>query len=441
MREIEEARGQTVNRIEAPNDSFAEKFVQQGIREVASVLAKYGVDHDTVLAAELPKGSKPTDAQIAHTLGQIEVFDDNLKHPDMSTDDGLVQAAIVTEAKRIALAKSTNNRRLKERLEGFGDKVLDNVGGVIARLWGRKGLTTVLAITTIIATACGSSGIMPIVPIVVDEGGNGRPTPTLSAPLPTETKQKPTITAVVPTYTPTPRPTITKEPPTATKEVAQFSVCSIEQYKDCRISVEDLYNGNYLNWLNTLSKPFDPKKIRTDINLIYYTADSTKISKTDEISFQENLGPKFTGPNAGKEPFRRDVTFGVTSYMGHNYLVMPVEFYDPAHPDKNAWVITVAPLYTDHNFSDEEVKTGIIDVWKKDMNTTPIVASTVPFMAPASDLLAEKTFNGNPNLRQDFIAFSDYGPGGKGGSDRSALSKKGYIFLNLIVTNSGGWYQ
>ncbi len=78
----------------------------------------------------------------------------------------------------------------------------------------------------------------------------------------TDTPLPPTVT-LQPTETLTPTPeamaTATETP---TPEVKQFPICQIENFRDCLITVDDLFNGNYLRWLNTLSKPFDQSKIK-----------------------------------------------------------------------------------------------------------------------------------------------------------------------------------
>ena len=67
------------------------------------------------------------------------------------------------------------------------------------------------------------------------------PTPT---PAPTQT-YTPAPTATIPS-TATPEATATMTP-TATPEISQFKVCNkIENYADCPITVDDLFNGNYL---------------------------------------------------------------------------------------------------------------------------------------------------------------------------------------------------
>ncbi len=66
--------------------------------------------------------------------------------------------------------------------------------------------------------------------------------------------------------TPTPSAPVTEvtvaPPATETPEASQFQVCSAENYANCAIPSQDLFNGNYLNWLKTLQvEQFDPAKV------------------------------------------------------------------------------------------------------------------------------------------------------------------------------------
>lgn len=235
--------------------------------------------------------------------------------------------------------------------------------------------------------------------------------------------------------TPTPsisEPTVTAtNEATATPEVAQFNICQIEQYKDCKITVEQLFNGDYLNWLNTLSKPFDPTKIN-DVPFVHYTSG--------DAVYQVQTAPNFTVD--GSEPFRRDVTAGLVSYQGRDYLVMPIEFFDKNNPDKNQWVITVHQLFNDtHAFTDAEIE-QTIKLWRTEFNTTPFVDRNVAKASGIEDPLVSLSFQKYPDLVDLVDKFADYGNSHNDGyGDRSALSKPGIVLLNFIYVSQKPWYK
>ena len=145
---------------------------------------------------------------------------------------------------------------------------------------------------------------------------------------------KPTAAATAtPASTATEAATATPED-TATPEITQYGwPGSPEQFRDVVIPSDDLLNGKYQEWLQTQSKLFDPTKIRTDVQLLF--------NPDGEIAYLADKVPNFTGKYAGMEPFRRYMS-GITTYQWLDYIVMPIEYFDPEHPDKNEWVVTVA---------------------------------------------------------------------------------------------------
>jgi len=75
------------------------------------------------------------------------------------------------------------------------------------------------------------------------------------------TSKAPTQTAATTaTVLPTPDISTHTPEPTPTPDIGMFKVCAPEQFRDCRINPESLFDGSYLAFLDTLSKPFDPVK-------------------------------------------------------------------------------------------------------------------------------------------------------------------------------------
>lgn len=145
----------------------------------------------------------------------------------------------------------------------------------------------------------------------------GRPTDVVTASPTTTATEKPTAT-----------PTATEVPATPTAEFtatleATYPVCSLEKYRDCPISWQDLYNGKYLNWLKTLSQPFDESQVNKDVKVVNFPG--TLIT----------YGGSFGNPNT--DPVRRGVTaafveindgeVGYKDWYGkRDVAVLPVEF-------------------------------------------------------------------------------------------------------------------
>jgi hypothetical protein len=220
---------------------------------------------------------------------------------------------------------------------------------------------------------------------------------------------------------------------TPTPEVEQFKTCAPENYEDCYIPAEKLFGGEYLQWLYTLSKPFDTKNFNTSAKLLNYNNGWLMYYPVEDA-------PHFD--LEGSAPFRRDVTAGYTTYDGHQYLVMPVEFFDPVHPDKNQWVVTVHPLYNDtHEFSKDEIDL-LIDIWKTKMNYTVILSRTTPEFSEKSDPLVSKSFDMYPDMVKRIDRFVDNLDTGQV-RDMAALSEPGIILLNLIASsnNNGHWFE
>lgn len=280
----------------------------------------------------------------------------------------------------------------------------------------RKELQLLVA-ASVVLTSC-----QPLAPKQPDVQVTSTPQNTLTVEPPT------------PVFTATPYETLTPEP-TATKEV-QFSVCPIEQYKDCKIPAESLFNGDYLKWLQTLPVKFDSPIMKKDVPIVYMD--------NGWIVYQMQTSPNFAKP--GTETFNRNVTFGLTEYMGHRYLVMPVAFYNAATPDVPQWVVTVQPLYFENrDISDSEIE-GVIDTWKNKMHVPVLLDGDLPDFSTKHDPLVAKTLAKYPDLKDLINTFVDYGDYvGKHPGDRSALSKPGLILLNLIETTTGGkphpWFQ
>ncbi len=230
----------------------------------------------------------------------------------------------------------------------------------------------------------------------------------------------PTVT-LQPTETLTPTPEATATPTeTPTPEVKQFPICQIEKFRDCPISVEDLFNGEYHRWLKTLSKPFDPAKIKwVPMQLINGPG-------LPFIGYDTKTAPNYR--NESTAPFRRSVTGGVTTYQGSDYLIIPIEYadpQDPGNPQKNVWVIGTEPIIIKAN---EQL---VVSVWKNKMHIAPIATSDKHWSDRSQVPLLTKSFEGNPKMAEYFQEFL--------AGNLSALDGK--LVEIEIGTSSDHWFE
>lgn len=232
---------------------------------------------------------------------------------------------------------------------------------------------------------------------------------------PTMEASKTPTTEIFPTGTAT-------ETASPTPEAEKFLVCSAENFRDCPIAVEDLFNGEYLKWLYSLSQPFNASAIN-DAPLTRFT--------NDMVSYPIGTAPNFE--ISGSESFRRDVTAGHVQFEGVDYVVMPIEYFDKNNPEQNQWVITVLPFNSPgHTFTREEEQ-HTISIWRNEMNITPFMAVNEGFFSKQPDALVAKSFDKYPDMSERVDRFV------KG--DMSALSEPGIVLLNFVTSDEGGWFK
>lgn len=211
----------------------------------------------------------------------------------------------------------------------------------------------------------------------------------------------------------------------------KFNVCTPENFHFCPITVEQLFNGEYLNWLYTLSKPFDPAKVK-NVPLALYDK---------QIYYDITTSPHFKDPST--EPFRRDVTAGYVTYNGSNSLVMPIELYDMNHPNQNQWIIVTYPLLQNgyENSLDEALKYDIT-TWRKDMKITVIRADDKTSDTDQSvDPLVALTFANVPDMADRINRFTNSNKLDAAGQDMTALSAPGIVLGSFIANLSAGWFR
>lgn len=215
--------------------------------------------------------------------------------------------------------------------------------------------------------------------------------------------------------------TPTEIPATPTPEVTNYGVCETESFRECPIPAEDLFNGKYLAFLETLSTPFDPEKMK---QVPWFNAGAW-------ISPNFITAPNFEGMTTiGQESnadFRRGVTSGYVEFEDKKYLLLPVEFYDQENPEKNVWIIEVRPLFhIDGNVPESAYET-LTHWWRDLMKVTPLFTSWNPSPGVFEAPLVERTFVEDPAMDERFADFV----AGK----RSALHGK--VLLTTITTDDG----
>jgi hypothetical protein len=246
------------------------------------------------------------------------------------------------------------------------------------------------------------------------------PTACVAAPSPAPTK-----TLIPPTETPTVTPTPT-ETATPTPEVKQYPICAVENFRDCPIPVEDLFNGEYLRWFETLFTPFDPAAV-ADYTPPYYQDVLGPNYKTGEL-IEDFTNVEIVLDSKG---LRRDKTAGyaelVKNGITYQYLVLPVELYDPQNPRQNQGVITIwpivdfAPEVWNEPIVNDTDKASLVERYAPEKSFW-LFAKPYPFRPP--DPLFDMVLAAHPELQERLDRFA--------AGDMTALSSSGIILIHII---------
>lgn len=215
---------------------------------------------------------------------------------------------------------------------------------------------------------------------------------------------------------------------TAVVEIKNFPMCTLEEFDKCEVDVEDLFNGNYLRWLQeTQSKPFNPAKVKEPTffrgSLIGWEGDAIW---SDAITGKKNSDP-------ASIPFHRFTTSAVAYVDGpdgvrYPYLILPVEFYNKEDPEHGYWVLVAESYYApDRNISVDTIIEGIqkddIPAWKNTISI-PISTSVRPPNLIVDDPLATRTFSAFPDMNERFESFIS--------GELGVLSEPGIVLLTWL---------
>lgn len=211
--------------------------------------------------------------------------------------------------------------------------------------------------------------------------------------------------------------------------IKEYPVCITENFRDCEIGeVDDLFNGNYLAHLRTLSQPFDPEKFKDPMPGMIITSNGTMI-------YDVASAPNFEDPETA--PFRRNVTAGVVyGSDGRMYMVLPIEYPDPSdptNPEKNVWVIGIRNLFNPRNgeaIPESSIQSDI-NIWLNNMNIAPIRTGLANPNSGTIDELAKITWDTHPDMEERFEAFRN--------GDTTALD--GLVVELSVTTTSDQWYE
>lgn len=259
--------------------------------------------------------------------------------------------------------------------------------------------------------------------------------PTASGPMPTEVTatSTPTVTSILISTLTQPASTDVVVPTATPEVVKEFPICWVEQWRSCPVQVEDLLpveaggTGAYLKWLKTQSKPFDPAKIK----ILPLT-----LMSGNTVIYDSPTYPNYEDPES--RPFRRNVTSGITTINGVDYLLLPVEYPDPTspgNPAKNVWAIGIRPMSMLGTDLGKPLPPGNerqqFAMWLDNMNIAPwlndtsFAAGTVPLV----DEYWQKV--GREEMQARFERFL--------AGDTTAFD--GQLLLVSIGRNTGHWFE
>ena len=212
-------------------------------------------------------------------------------------------------------------------------------------------------------------------------------------------------------------------------EVVDYGICQPENFKECSVPWEDLFNGKFLAFLETLSKPFDVENMKSVPMKIIGEALHYSVDNLPNFPNMTTIGLE------SEADFRRGITAGITEFEGNNYIIFPIEYYNPSNPEKNVWVIGLYPLFEpDKGYdyrSNSEVLNWIFETWRNRTQYNPIMVSNTMRYYNTPDLLVSQTFNEDPEMQSKFSRFI--------ADDRTALHGK--VLLIGIYRDTEGWYK
>jgi hypothetical protein len=206
------------------------------------------------------------------------------------------------------------------------------------------------------------------------------------------------------------------------RESVSFNVCSVPEktYRDCPLDLEnDIFSGDYDDWLDGMKQPFDWDQIN-NVSLVY-------MDGWGRIQYNPNTDPNFSVP--GSQQQHKDVTAGyiVFEFDGkvYDYILVPLEVVNPI-TKKSYWVKTVIPIHDrDGNLPKNAAEDWVVINWGE-MRYLPIFTKYTVHASKFEDPLVRMTFQKYPDLPERFEKFAS-------GEDMSVLSEPDIILLTEVI--------
>lgn len=244
--------------------------------------------------------------------------------------------------------------------------------------------------------------------------------------------------------TETPRPTITStltQEPTATitpTALPEFDICSLENFRDCEITEEELLDGSYFNWLKnvvapTLAPEFQERYLngtmQTNVPFVLHA-----FGEANYISYEPSAS--FAVENT--RPFMRNVTFAwsIAEWIVSGerpddapkvgYLVAPVFMYEVTNTETGEGV--VHPIVT-LLVTREDHARGLVEDYQA--VNEPIFYTSENWPSGNVDPVVAESFSKFFDIdeRQEAFFRGDYG----------ALSERGLLVISDAPTRTS-WY-
>jgi hypothetical protein len=197
---------------------------------------------------------------------------------------------------------------------------------------------------------------------------------------------------------------------TATPEIKQYKICTVENYEECPVPVEDLYNGDYLTWLKTLSKPFDPSVKNSP--LMGGGLPLLMVSPKTEEEYQKN-------PSSNS--FRKGPAGSVTTENGIPGIILNWEGHSDLTPNENAWLVTA--MFKDPRMSDAMWQ-EILDLWIS--SDTPVIEDYSNIELDKLVPLWREAYDRYPTMKSRTRSYRERG-------DPSYLSAPGIILPATVI--------
>jgi len=212
--------------------------------------------------------------------------------------------------------------------------------------------------------------------------------------------------------------------------IKDFPVCQIENYRECRVTPEELFDGTFWKWLQTQSRPFEPVEqiksvpLKEMYGMVIYPFETAPHFDADQLAAEGKIAPLRRGPAGIVE----------ADFDGHHlaWRVLTQEYFDPAEPGNNKWLILVEPKFDFDDkgniidYNKETYDQWSVEVYNQEMNYQPVLITPYQYYEFPDPLVAQ-TFARYPDIWERGMRFIE--------GDFSALSQPGIVLLTVIGYN------